>query len=362
MARKLKVLMICISILFSLCIVLLLICRNNAFFCEWCCRYISSPIRQISAYFTSILPFSLAEILVISIIPLVLVLLIYLIISILKKKFKIFCCSAAMFVMILSSVYILNFGLNYYRKPIEENLNVERVAPNAKEIISTCNILINEIEKLLPEIDFKENGASKNPHSFSETDKLVNYGYTALRKNYNFFSDINVKSKKILLSKIMTYTHISGMYMPFTSEANINTNYPDYVVAYTIAHEKAHQRGIAGEDEANFMAFLSCMSSCDPYLEYSALMSMLDYYLSALYKTSEQDYVRVIESCDKKIIGEMYSYYNFFEKYSDSKASQIASDVNDVYLKAQGQNSGVQSYGLVIELMQGFIEKTKEVR
>lgn len=362
MTRKSKVPMICISILFFFSVVLLLICRNNDLFCEWCCRYLSSPIRLISAYFTSILPFSLAEVLVISIIPLVFIVLIALTVSIFKKKFKIFCGFTLMCTMILSSIYILNFGLNYYRTPIEKNLNVKRISPDNEDLISTCNILIDEIEKILPQISFKESGASSNPNTFKDTDKMINDGYTSLRKNYNFFSDINAKSKKILLSEYMTYTHISGMYMPFTGEANINTNYPDYVIAYTIAHEKAHQRGIAGEDEANFMAFLSCMSSNDPYLEYCALMSMLDSYLAALYKTSEQDYVKVIESCDKKIIGEMFAYYTFFEKYSDSKASQIASDVNDAYLKAQGQQSGVQSYGLVIELMQGFIEKTKEAR
>ena len=45
----------------------------------------------------------------------------------------------------------------------------------------------------------------------------------------------------------------------------------------------AHQRGIAREDEANFIAFLVCMASDDPYIRYSGYLEVYEYVASSLY-------------------------------------------------------------------------------
>ena len=167
----------------------------------------------------------------------------------------------------------------------------------------------------------------------------------------------DVMAKKIYLSEYLTYTHISGMYFPFSSEANVNTNYPEYVVAYSLAHEKAHQRGIAGEDEANFVAFLACMNSDNEYLEYSALMSMYEYFLDAIYMSEPAVYVSLIESTDKRILGEMCAYSVFFDKYRDSNASKVADVVNDTYIKSMGDSRGVESYSRVVELCVSYFKE-----
>ena len=51
------------------------------------------------------------------------------------------------------------------------------------------------------------------------------------------------KAKIILNSKLLSYTNITGIYSPFTGEANINTNQPSTSIPFTILHEMAHQRG-----------------------------------------------------------------------------------------------------------------------
>ena len=208
-------------------------------------------------------------------------------------------------------------------------------------------------------ITFAKDGSSVNPHTWRETNKLIDKGYDSLREGGVYNSYIIGSSKPILLSEPMTYTHISGMYFPFTGEANINTNYPDYVVAFTIAHEKAHQRGIAREDEANFMAFLACMASDDEYLKYAALMNMYDYFLDETFDQDVEIYNQLVDETDSRIIGEMYSYYKFFKKYNDSSASRVTNRVNDTYIKAMGDDEGIKSYGLVIELYHAYIEKEK---
>lgn len=101
---------------------------------------------------------------------------------------------------------------------------------------------------------------------------------------------MDTKIKQIAVSKLMTYTHIAGVYTYYTGEANLNTNFPSYTLPYTAAHELSHQRGTAREDEANFLAFLVCMESDDEYIKYSGYLNLFEYVAGALYKCRQQPF------------------------------------------------------------------------
>jgi hypothetical protein len=120
-------------------------------------------------------------------------------------------------------------------------------------------------------------------------------------------------------------------------------------VPYTAAHELAHQRGVAREDEANFVAYLVCIESDDAYIRYSAYLNLYEYVASALYKASPELYTKVQTSLDKRVRYEMKAYSEFFEQYRDSVASEISGVVNDTYLTIQG-TPGTASYGMVVDL------------
>ena len=125
--------------------------------------------------------------------------------------------------------------------------------------------------------------------------------------------------------------------------------FPDYTIAYTAAHELAHQRGIAPEDEANFVAFLVCLESDDPYIRYSGYTNMLEYVLSALYRADGKSYTEVYRKIDNAVRREFAAYSDFFDKYRDSTASRVTDKVNDTYLKLNGTEGSV-SYGLVVDI------------
>ena len=145
------------------------------------------------------------------------------------------------------------------------------------------------------------------------------------------------------------------MYTYYTGETNINTNFPDYTIPFTSAHEMAHQRGFAREKEANFVAFLVCEASNDPYIRYSGKLSMLEYILNALYSEESDLYYEIFYLLDIKVRCELVAYSDFFDTYRDSTASEISSAVNDTYLKSQGQTEGEKSYGLVVDLAVAYI-------
>ena len=124
-----------------------------------------------------------------------------------------------------------------------------------------------------------------------------------------------------------------------------------------MAHEMAHQRGIAREDEANFVAFLVCMESDDEYIRYSALTNMLQYMGNALYSADSSLYSKLYGSYyPDNVKAEFRAYSLFFDKYRDSGVSNVVENVNDTFLGSQGQTHGTKSYGLVVELFTSYYD------
>ena len=63
--------------------------------------------------------------------------------------------------------------------------------------------------------------------------------------------------KHPVIAPLMHRLGISGFYFPFTGEANVNDGVPIVHRARVMSHEKAHQRGVGPEDEANFLGWMA---------------------------------------------------------------------------------------------------------
>jgi len=187
------------------------------------------------------------------------------------------------------------------------------------------------------------------PYDFNTMCEKIKTGYENTLSRVPQFISV----KPVALSEPWTYTHISGMYMPLTGESNVNVNYPDFIVAFSTAHEIAHQLGYASEDEANFLAFLACINSKDDYLVYSASLNAIEY----LYDDLGRDAYLIMDNLDTYSRGEFRAYSTFFSKYRSSKASVVASEINDSYLKSLGVSDGVMNYSKVSELMIAYMKK-----
>ena len=159
-----------------------------------------------------------------------------------------------------------------------------------------------------------------------------------------------------MFSDAMSYTHITGVYTFFTGEANLNAIFPDYTLPYTAAHELSHQRGIARENEANFMAFLVCAASEDDYVRYCAYLNLYEYVASALYKADQTLYMKAYSTLPMCVKNEMSAYSRFIQKYADSKVSEVSEAVNNTFLVLHG-TEGTKSYGMVVDLAVTYFKK-----
>ncbi len=316
----------------------------------------SNILRGSLAIITSIIPFSIGETVVILLPVFMLVLVVSIFIKpISDADFGKISFKLTSLVVALYTLFSFSLAPAYGSSKADALFGVSADPLSAEELKSAAKILAHETNAIADEIAFDYGSFSKMGYGLNElTDKLLE-AYDSLEENYSFINNFRSRLKPIALSEPMTYTHISGVYTYYTGESNINTNFPDYTIPFTAAHEMAHQRGFARENEANFVAFLVCMESNDPYIRYSGYLNMFEYVGGPLYSASQSDYFEILRSLDIRVKCELSEYSVFFDKYRDSTASKVSGTINDTYLKSQGVEEGEKSYGLVVDLAVNYI-------
>lgn len=341
--------------------ILYIIAISNVEFANFFNRYVSSVVRGTIASITNVIPLSLAELTLISS-PLIL----FVIIKYASKKYVdswrsvgIFCVAVLSALALFFSVFIFAFGIAYYSSSLDIRLDLDKREVSAQELADTANWLIEQVNAEIQQVDFEENGGSIMPHTLRSMNNKLLSAYDSLSDKYDFIPRLRSYIKPIILSEPMTYTHISGVYTFFTGEANLNTNGPDYSLVFTTAHELAHQRGIAREDEANFIAFLVCTESSDSYIRYCGYMNLCEYVLNALYNANRDLWKETYLKLDERAISEMIAYNKHYEKYRDNVVGEISGAINDAYLQANG-TQGTVSYGLVVDLAVAYYHKNIE--
>ena len=336
-----------------------LLSRISTPFADFWNENIGSVLRLILAYLTTLLPFSLAEYLLLCLPVIAVSLVVYTFrhtVDSTKKTVR-FIAGMISSAALIFSILFTNLTPGYFATPVDEKLGLEKLPVSKEELYETSLYLLENANAASKEVDFIYNSFSVMPYTLSELSEKINESYEGICELYDFIQKMSVSVKPVALSKPWTYTHIAGVYTFFTGEANININFPDFTLPFTVAHEMAHQRGISREDEANFIAFLVCINSSDPYIRYSGYISVYEYTASALYSSDKETYFKVLKNMSSEIRSELIAYNNFFEKYEENPAEEIVGGINDAYLQQQGQSAGIKSYDLVTDLAVAYYKK-----
>jgi hypothetical protein len=315
--------------------------------------------RALLSYSTYIFPFSVAEMLL-WFSPVILGCIIALAVKCACRSWRSLSRFVAGVLAICVSVYslfVFTMGTAYYGTGFVGKMGLERKTISEEELYYAASLIAERAAELCDEVMYPEGTYSSMPYTFSEMSKKINEAYDAVCEKYDGIDDIETKAKPVILSPLWTYTHISGVYSFFTGEANVNTNYPDFIIASSAAHEMAHQRGIVTEDEANFVAFLVCIESDDPYIRYAGYMDMLNTFMMELSSSSEL-YGKLYWSMPERMREEFVSYSVFFDKYRENVAADVSTAVNDAYIENHNQPAGVKTYGLVVELVTAYLNET----
>lgn len=314
-------------------------------------------LRAAFSYATYIFPFSVAEMLLWSS-PVILGVVIYLALKCVKRSWRSFSRFIAGFLAIVSTVYSLfvcTIGAAYYGTKVADRMGINRKDVSAEELYSTALMLLDTMSEQLDGMVYPEGTYSCMPYTYDEMNEKLNESYAVLCDRYDGIDKLVSRTKPVILSPYWTYTHLSGMYTFFTGEANVNTNYPDFVMASSAAHEMAHQRGVVSEDEANFIAFLVCYMSGDPFLVYAGCLDVYQDVASSLASASPELYAKLCAEVPKEVSGELHAYAVFFDKYRENVAADVTDSVNNSYIENHNQPAGIKSYGMVVDLVVSYM-------
>ncbi len=159
--------------------------------------------------------------------------------------------------------------------------------------------------------------------------------------------------KPLFASRILDYSGIAGFYFPFTGEACYNKGVPPQSLPMMVAHEMAHQRAYAREDEANFMGFLAASLSPHPWPRYSAAVFAQQQLIAAVAR-QDLDRARGLENRRHPGVQRDIDASEAYWKRYEGPAQRAAEKVNDAYLKSQRVPGGIRSYARSVELLVGY--------
>jgi hypothetical protein len=255
-----------------------------------------------------------------------------------------------------SSVYFmfhLLWGLNYYRMPIEQRLNLNSEYTTTALIEVTQKLIVRS-NALHSEISKDPSKQFEIPYNFKKISKKVTQGYTALSVSYPFLAYETPSQKQSLYSLPLAYMGFSGYLNPFTNEAQVNSKMPVNSMPLTLAHEQAHQLGYAAESEANFVAFLATYNHKDPYFRYAAYTFALRYCLKDLYKRDKTTFEVLTNDIHSGITKDFRNREKHWAQFENS-LEPIFKHVYGGFLKANQQTQGIESYNQVVALVVNYM-------
>lgn len=183
---------------------------------------------------------------------------------------------------ILAFLYTVCCGINYRRQSFSGEEGIVTYEYTAQELQEICRWLTDEVNALVHEVDRDKNGVMQlgAPEGAAAVEAMQNLG-----EKFPVLDGYYPQPKKLIVSEILSFQGLTGVYSPFTVEANYNGDMTAYNIPFTACHELSHLRGFMQEEEANFIAFLACVEADRTDFKYSGYLSGWIYCMNALYRT-----------------------------------------------------------------------------
>jgi len=236
------------------------------------------------------------------------------------------------------------WGFNYYRTGINERLEISKSKPDTIQFVQVLENLIRKTN---------ESYCKFEDVSYLQIDSMVEASY---KKNAQFlklkYPQGTRRPKPITLSNFFAKASIAGYYGPFFSEVHLNDSLLAIEYPQILAHEMAHQFGITSEAEANFYSWLVCSQSDSKHLEYSANISMVNYFLSQ--GKGLHNFPDLVHQINKPVIDDIRRVQKHWESMRNEKIDKAAGKVNDIYLKTNKIEKGIEDYFGVVQFVMDF--------
>lgn len=268
-------------------------------------------------------------------------------------------------VLLLSTEAYVAWVLGRPLTPLPERLgwatsdeaNADIPVPGETELSALCAELVAATNHAYLEAFHTDDlGRPSAPPTPSKLDEAVEDGYRAATAHLGLpgaFARSRGPAKPVAFSEFLCLTHTLGYYDPLTGEANYNRLMPASMLPQTLAHEKAHQRSVFREDEAEFFGYMACILSDDPYARYSGYLFAQEVLLCELARLNPEAARNLAGRRLPGVRRDVEAQIEFHETYAGpvSLASRL---VVDLCLKVAGDKHGIDSYQRSALLIVGY--------
>lgn len=321
-------------VIYALIILLLNLLAQWESFCDFYTDYIFGLWSDTYSRLTGLFPFSVGEVFIVLAIFTVLVALILLVLlPLFHKKEKFYRVFAVYMkgwlVFLLSVLFImtLNCTILYHCSRLSVNGNGEKTY-TVKELEILRNYIVAQCNERHQQMERDENS---NVVYHGDADAAIKSAMHSLASEYPRLSGYYPDIKRMWGSYFMYQSGYTGVYFPFSMEANCNKYINDLFYGKTACHEFSHLKGYIYEDEAEFISYLACASSGDVWLQYSGYIGVLDYVDGDYSDSVDEDTYLAQPRIDEQVYLDNTCYNEDVIKEVSEQSSFISDEAIEAY-------------------------------
>ena len=314
---------------------------------------VTLPFEQFLGRACAALPFSVAELLYVLAAVTAVILLVRMARYLVKSKRKgraayrcvLFTADLALTVY---AAFCVLWGVNYYADDFCDMTDLTPEPVAYEDLLHVTRYFANGLTLASKQVERDEDGLFT-----ADRQDILDYAgqvYDCLYDEFPLLDMPDQQPKGIFFSKIMSAMNFTGFYFPFTGESNVNMDSPAMLLASTCAHELAHQRGIASEQQCNFLAVLACTRCDNANYNYAGWLLGYIHLSNALYRADREAWQEVRDSLPAEVLADLRANSAYWAQYKGLTAT-ITQSLNDRMIKSYGDSLGTQSYGAVVDLL-----------
>ena len=241
------------------------------------------------------------------------------------------------------------WGVHYYTPSFQDLSGIYAQPVAEEDLLAVTRYFADRLMETADGVERDEQGRFAVPREEILAQSV--HAYDAVEEQFPFleFEDPGVKA--VRFSRVMSALDFTGIYCPFTGESNVNVDSPACLLPSTAAHELAHQRSIASEQECNFLAILACTTCGDDAYAYSGWLLGYIHLGNALYRVDPEAYQTIRDSLPPEVRADLTDNNAYWAQFQDTAVQKVSNEVYDRFLKGYGEEQGLQSYGTVVDLL-----------
>ena len=309
-------------------------------------RYAYPAVATALSFVSGVFPFSLYDLFLI---VAVLWLLMLILLAIVRRSgFVRLLFSLLRFVTVIVVWFYFSWGVAYFRDDFHTRATVEDVPYDSVQFKDFATRFVEQANRAYDGRTGVHSAGMDKEGVRQEIESVYQRLQGPLRVAY---PNGKRRVKPMMFQSLYSKTGVSGYFGPFFNEIHVNDYSLDFTYPFTLAHEMAHQFGVGPESEANLYAFVTCASSGDPRVRYSAYASTLGYVLNDAYRFLPDEYESIYHSVRPEILEDLKRNREHWLAARDEALSSAQDKMYDAYLKTNKVSSGQENYSEVVALL-----------